>query len=90
MGWQEGSADSLELERQGTQQQLADVIAAALGWRKVGWIFSQSQGERGFILSAAEVCQMAAIQQELGETAVTGVVSISEEGHVHFEAFQVP
>ena len=39
-----------------------------------------------------QVCQMAATQAEMGETAVTGVVSmsVSEEGsEAHFEAFQV-
>ena len=30
--------------------------------QKVGWIFAQSTKERDFIMSAEEVCQMAAIQ----------------------------
>jgi hypothetical protein len=59
----------------------------------VGWIFAQSTRERDFIMSAEEVCQMAAVQAELGERAVTAVVSMSvtEEGtpEIHFEAFQV-
>lgn len=61
--------------------------------QKVGWIFALSTKEREFIMSAEEVCQMAAVQAELGDRAVTGVVSmsVSEEGtpEIHFEAFQV-
>ena len=32
---------------------------------------------------------MAAAQDEFGDHAVTGVVSMSSDGDVHFEAFQV-
>lgn len=55
----------------------------------MGWIFAQSNKERDFILSVEEVCQIAAVQDEFGQEAVTGVVSMSPEGDVHFEAFQV-
>ena len=59
---------------------------------KVGWIFTQSNQERDFILSTPEVCQMAAMQDELGPECVTGVVSVTvTDGNsdVQFEAFQV-
>ncbi len=59
----------------------------------MGWIFTQAAAPRDFILSTAEVCQMAAVQAELGQTAVTGIVSLShsdEGAEVQFEAFQVP
>lgn len=55
----------------------------------MGWIFAQSNNEREYILSAQEVSEMAAVQHEIGEHAVTGVVSMSADGNVHFEAFQV-
>jgi nuclear protein localization family protein 4 len=91
---QQGSQDGLVLERNTSQEQLADRIASIWGWKKVGWVFSQSTKERDFIFSAEEVLQMAAIQSELGECSVTGVVALSEpeQGDVpeiHFEAFQV-
>ncbi|GAB4815563.1 hypothetical protein N2152v2_002609 [Parachlorella kessleri] len=90
---QEGSADSLQLERHTAEEQKADFIAERLGWKKVGWIFAQSTKERDYIMNTEEICQMAAMQDEIGETCVTAVVAVdtSEEGHpeVHFEAFQV-
>ncbi|CAL8463810.1 g3344 [Coccomyxa elongata] len=90
---QDGSGETLQLERGSEEEQRADFVAKQLGLQKVGWIFSQSTMERDFIMSAEEVCQMAAIQAELGDRAVTGVVStsVTEEGspETHFEAFQV-
>ena len=86
---QHGSGESLLLERASEEEERADFIAHAFGWKKVGWIFTQSNKERDFILSVEEVCQIAAMQDELGESAATGVVSMSPEGDVHFEAFQV-
>lgn len=59
---------------------------------KVGWIFTQSNKERDYIMNSEEICQMAAWQDEVGEHCVTGVVSLSmsdEGSDVHFEAFQV-
>ena len=100
---QHGSPDHLELERGLEEERNADMIAAALGWRKVGWIFNGSTKERDFIFSAEEVCQMAAIQDEMGEHAITGVAAlfppedVADDGvssssavpEVHLEAFQV-
>jgi nuclear protein localization family protein 4 len=92
---QRGSAASLELERGGEEEALADAIAARLGWRKVGWIFTLPAKEREFIASGEEIRQMAAAQAEMGPHAVTALVASfppEEEGgapEVHFEAFQV-
>ncbi|KDD76309.1 hypothetical protein H632_c274p1 [Helicosporidium sp. ATCC 50920] len=91
---QQGSADSLVLERGTEEEILADTIAAGLGWRKVGQIFCQSTKERDFILSEEEVCQVAACQDEMGENAVTALVfNIPDEetgSEVHVEVFQDP
>ncbi|KAL4446805.1 hypothetical protein ABPG77_008049 [Micractinium sp. CCAP 211/92] len=90
---QQGSADSLQLERGTEEEQKADFVAERLGWKKVGWIFAQSTKERDFIMSSEEICQMAAVQDEMGEHAVTAVVATwpGEDGtpEVHFEVFQV-
>lgn len=92
---QEGSPDSLSMERGTDEEARADAVATAFGWVKVGWIFTQSTKEREFVCSGEEICQMAAIQSEMGEKAVTALVAMfppEEEGEapeVHFEAFQV-
>ena len=58
---------------------------------KVGWIFTQGAAERDYIMNSEEIQQMAAIQDEVGPTAVTVVVSVAapeddEEGpSIHFE-----
>lgn len=58
----------------------------------MGWIFTQSTKARDFIISGEEAAQMAAVQADLGEAAVTAVVSLapSDDGgsEAHFEAFQ--
>lgn len=56
--------------------------------RKVGWIFTQTAAERDYILDSQEIQAMAAIQGEMGEGAVTGVVSTSAsqgDAEIHFE-----
>ncbi len=58
----------------------------------MGWIFTQSNQERDFIMSTPEICQIAAMQDELGPDCVTGVVSVTVtdgQSDVQFEAFQV-
>ena len=86
---QEGNQESLRLERHTEEEARAMFLAEIFGWRCLGWIFAQSKKDREYILSAEEVGQMAAIQDEFGADAITGVVSISTDGDVHFEAFQV-
>ena len=58
----------------------------------MGWIFTQSTKARDFIISGEEAAQMAAVQADMGEGAVTAVVSLapSDDGgsEAHFEAFQ--
>ena len=61
---------------------------------QVGWVLAQSAKARDWIISDAELRQMAEVQAEMGETAVTAVVSAAPgddgaPGDVHFEAFQV-
>lgn len=57
----------------------------------MGWIFTQGAAERDYIMSSEEIQQMAALQDELGPDAVTGVVSVAapeedEDGpSIHFE-----
>lgn len=88
---QRGSAESLQLERGTSEEAAADALAASLGYCRVGWIFAQSTQERDFIMSAAELVQVARMQSEVGESCVTVVVSFEPNdagGHIHFEAFQ--
>ncbi len=86
---QEGGQESLTLTRNTEEEDRVKFLAEVFGWRCLGWIFAQSRKERNYILSAEEVGQMAAVQDEFGSDAVTGVVSMSTDGDVHFEAFQV-
>lgn len=86
---QEGSQESLRLERHTEEEGRIRFLAEIFGWRCLGWIFAQSRKDREYILSAEEVGQMAAVQDEFGNDSVTGVVSMSTDGDVHFEAFQV-
>ncbi|GBF91193.1 hypothetical protein Rsub_04862 [Raphidocelis subcapitata] len=68
-----------------------DFLAELFGLKKVGWVFSQSNKERDYIISGEELVAMAGVQGELGEQSVTVVVSFDpneQGGHVHFEAFQ--
>lgn len=88
---QQGSAESVVIERGTEEEQKAEELAGYLGLKKVGWIFSRSTAERDFIMSTEEVCQMADFMNEIGDFAVTVVVALadSDEGqYVHFEAFQ--
>jgi len=39
-----------------------DLLMELLGYRKVGWVFSQSAKERDYILNSEEVRKMAAMQ----------------------------
>lgn len=98
---QEGTPDAVVPERGGPDEQLADFIAGKLGLSKVGWVLAQAAPPAGappreWIMSDGEVRAMAGVQAELGERAVTAVVSAEPSpsgpggppGAVHFEAFQ--
>lgn len=96
---QDASKDAVTMTRGGDDEDLADFVAGRLGLTKVGWVLAQAAGAKDWILSDVELRQAAAIQAELGETAVTAVVSVAPPpdgaapattlGDVHFEAFQV-
>jgi nuclear protein localization family protein 4 len=98
---QDSGPDGVVPERGGADEQLADFIAGKLGLSKVGWVLAQAATPPGapprdWIMSDAEVRAMAGVQAELGERAVTAVVSAEPSlsgpggppGAVHFEAFQ--
>lgn len=59
---QQGSSDRLVLERGTPEEAQVDFLAELMGLKKVGWVFSQANKERGFIVSCEEVMAMAAMQ----------------------------
>ncbi|MQL76896.1 hypothetical protein Taro_009300 [Colocasia esculenta] len=96
---QQGSEEYLTLLRDPDEEALVEAIAAGLGMRRVGFIFTQAVGARGvkgeYTMSAREVLLAAELQAEGGiEEWVTAVVKLEvneEDGgaDVHFEAFQM-
>jgi nuclear protein localization family protein 4 len=93
---QQGSEENLILMRDMDEEKRADVIAAGLGLRKVGFIFTQtvSQTKRDYTLSSPEIRQAAELHAESEfEHWATAIVKleVNEEGgaDVHFEAFQL-
>ncbi|KAM0947697.1 putative nuclear pore localization protein NPL4 [Dioscorea sansibarensis] len=94
---QQGTEDSLFLLRDPDEEALVEAIAAGLGMRRVGFVFTQSVGRTGkgeYTLSAREVLQAAELHAEGGiEEWVTALVKleVNEDGaaDVHFEAFQM-
>jgi nuclear protein localization family protein 4 len=93
---QQGSEDSLLLMRDMEEEKHADIIAAGLGSRKVGFIFTQtvSQTKRDYTLSSIEIRQAAQLHAESEfECWATAIVKleVNDEGgtDVHFEAFQL-
>ncbi|GLI70914.1 hypothetical protein VaNZ11_015942 [Volvox africanus] len=95
---QEGSSDKLLLQRLTPEEQQVDLLAQLLGYRKVGFIFSQSvkaqkaAADGDYIINTDELIMMAAMQDEIGEHCTTALVTMVEEAEtgpqVHFEAFQ--
>ena len=87
---QEANALSLKLQRNTEEEKQVDFLAGLLGYSKVGWIFAQSKAERDWIMHTGELLQTAAMQDEVGESCATVVVSLDSDGvgNVHFEAFQ--
>ncbi|XP_024373871.1 NPL4-like protein 2 isoform X1 [Physcomitrium patens] len=93
---QQGSEEGLLLMRDMDEEKRADVIAAGLGLRKVGFIFTQTitQNQGGYTLSNAEIRQTAEFHAESDfEQWATAIVKleVNEDGgaDVHFEAFQL-
>ncbi|KAJ0977685.1 hypothetical protein J5N97_013159 [Dioscorea zingiberensis] len=94
---QQGTEDALLLLRDPDEEALVEAIAAGLGMRRVGFVFTQSVGRMGkgeYTLSAREVLQAAELHAEGGiEEWVTALVKleVNEDGaaDVHFEAFQM-
>ncbi|KAJ6319765.1 hypothetical protein OIU78_015220 [Salix suchowensis] len=84
------------LLRDSDEEKLVEAIAAGLGMRRVGFIFTQSitQDNKDYTLSNREVLQAAELHAESGlKEWVTAVVKldVNEDGgaDVHFEAFQM-
>ncbi|XP_022771047.1 NPL4-like protein 1 isoform X2 [Durio zibethinus] len=93
---QQGLEDDLILLRNPEEEKLVDAIAAGLGIKRVGFIFTQTimQGKKDYNFSNREVLQVAELHAESGlKEWVTVVVKLeaNEDGaaDVHFEAFQM-
>lgn len=94
---QQGTEESLLFFRDPEEEKLVGAIAAGLGMRSVGFIFTQtvSQAKKDYTLSNREVLQAAEYHAESGlKEWVTAVVKleVNEEtggADVHFEAFQM-
>mmetsp|Transcript_23524 Transcript_23524/g.48950 ORF Transcript_23524/g.48950 Transcript_23524/m.48950 type:complete len:459 (+) Transcript_23524:199-1575(+) len=82
-------ADTEEAEK---EQDLVDMIATSLGFKKVGWIFGHPPREDGFIFSGEEILTAAELQLEdaggVGDTSfMTIKCTCNEEGNATFDAF---
>eukprot|EP00897_Mesotaenium_endlicherianum_P004380 jgi/Mesen1/3970/ME000210S03203 len=100
---QQGAEDNLVLLRDPDEEKRVDLIAAGLGMRRVGFIFTQSvsAAKRDYTMSSAEVRQAAELHAESGfEHFATAIVKLEVNGgegedgggaaaDVHFEAFQL-
>ncbi|THU44159.1 hypothetical protein C4D60_Mb02t04460 [Musa balbisiana] len=95
---QQGSEDAATLFRDPDEEALVEAIAAGLGMRRVGFIFSQAVGRKAgtaeYTMSGREVLQAAEMQAKGGIPEwVTAIVKlkVGEDGaaDVHFEAFQM-
>lgn len=93
---QQGLEDDLILLRDPEEEKLVDAIAAGLGRKRVGFIFTQTimQDKKDYNFSNKEVLQAAELHAESGlKEWVTVVVKLeaNEDGaaDVHFEAFQM-
>ncbi|WOL12284.1 NPL4-like protein isoform X1 [Canna indica] len=95
---QQGSEDASVLFRNPDEEALVEAIAASLGMRRVGFIFTQAVGRKAgtaeYTMSGREVLQAVEMQAEGGIPEwVTAIVKleVAEDGaaDVHFEAFQM-
>ena len=65
------------------QAKQADAVAHALGLRRVGLLFSQSAGEKEYIMNDAEVALAARVQADVGPSCVIAVFTqLEEDGEV--------
>ncbi|EFJ04855.1 hypothetical protein SELMODRAFT_187743 [Selaginella moellendorffii] len=89
---QQGSEDGLLLLRDPDEERRADGIAAGLGMRRLGFIFTHtiSQGKADYTLSNAEIRQAAQLHAESNFDAwTTALVKLEANGDVQFESFQL-
>ncbi|KAK0582317.1 hypothetical protein LWI29_024123 [Acer saccharum] len=92
---QQGTEDVLFVLRDKEEEKMVDAIAAGLGMKKVGFIFTQTiMQNKDYTLSNREVLQAVEYHAESGmEEWVTAVVKleVGEDGSaaIHFEAFQM-
>ncbi|XP_072954682.1 NPL4-like protein [Typha angustifolia] len=92
---QSGTEDALALHRDPEEERLVEAIAAGMGMRRVGFVFTQAVGRKGsetgeYTMSGREVLQAAELQAEGNiKEWVTAVVKLDTAGDVHFEAFQM-
>jgi len=76
------------------EEESVEKLAEMLGLRRVGWIVGHPPREEGFQLSAAEIIMAAELQLESAGGVeptpfVTVRVTVSDDGNVVVEAFQV-
>ncbi|XP_044492541.1 NPL4-like protein 2 [Mangifera indica] len=93
---QQGTEEILCMLRDPEEEKLVDGIAAGLGMKKVGFIFTQTimQNKKDYTLSNREILQAVEYHAESNmEEWITAVVKleVSEDGTaaIHFEAFQM-
>ncbi|XP_044504038.1 NPL4-like protein 1 [Mangifera indica] len=93
---QQGTEEVLYMLRDPEEEKLVDGIAAGLGMKKVGFIFTQTimQNKKDYTLSNRDVLQAVEYHAESDmEEWVTAVVKleVNEDGTaaIHFEAFQM-
>ncbi|KAL9239240.1 hypothetical protein vseg_013580 [Gypsophila vaccaria] len=90
---QVGREERVILMRDREEEKVVEAVAAGLGMRRVGYIFTQSvgQGTMGeeYTMSRYEVEQAVELHAESGlKEWVTALVKL-DNGDVHFEAFQL-
>jgi hypothetical protein len=67
------------------QARQADAVAAALGLSKVGIVFSQTAGERDYIMNDAEVALACSVSADIGPHTVVAVFTqLEEDGEARF------
>ena len=93
---QNGNAYVAHVDEEDEESQAVEAIASAMGYERIGCVFSQSDVDRGdesvSAMSAHEVTLCAKLQAKYGKEFVTVIVvqlTTGEEMQVTFEAFQV-